>query len=332
MEFELASYMKDANVLELAAKTNAHAILNDDEQQTVAAIDAWAKELGNTGYDKNHEIAAYITRVVNESISEYPNQVLDMIFDRDSVGEFDAIEFEKPAKNTLKAFETAGGNVERSFIDYEKVTPEIIRLGVETDVKMRELRKNGWLTISKLTENSVQALENKLFYTIMLKVASSIASGDNYIDGTASAAVTQALADQLSLYLHDWSEGNGVIICLSKFHQQFSKLSGYTSYLSEGMKDTIYRNGFLPMYDGHNIFSVGSYRTLGNDGVTKLLPDKMVLGFAGKIGTISQMGEVRTYETEDTNAELVHLKLTGYDHAIGYTNMEKAAKLYLKQN
>ena len=331
---EIASYMNDCNVLELATKTNIGANLTEDDHKVMAQFDEWAREIGNTGRDANHEIAAYITRVVNESVAEYPSQLLDMIFERDSIGEFDAIEFDKDPKNTLKAVSAAGGgNVERSFIDMTKVVPTISNSQVETDISFRDLRRNGWKTVSKLTEYAVSALEAKLYYDILTHVSGAIASGDNYIDGTASTTVTQPLADQLSLYLSDNKDGEGTsIVGLSKYIQQISKLSGYSGYYTEAMKNELYRNGFLPMYDGHSLFGIGTYRTLNNDGTTKLAPDKMVLGFAGKVGSLTQIGEVRTYEVEDPNKEQIHLLIKDYKHAVSYHNLEKAAKLNLKQN
>jgi hypothetical protein len=329
---EIASYMKDCNVVELAAKTNIGVNLTEDDQKVVAQFDEWAREIGNTGYDRNHEIAAYLTKTINEAQTEYPSQLIGMVFDEDSIGEFDAVEFEKEPKNTLKAFDAAGGgNVERSFIDMTKVAPTVSNLQVETDISFKDLRRNGWKTVSKLTEFALSALENKLYYNVLNHVDSAITSGDNYIDGTASTTVTQALIDQLSLYLSDWKEGSSAaIIALSKYIQQISKLSGYSSFYSEAMKDELYRNGFLPTYDGHDLFGVGTYRTLGNDGVTKLLPDKRVFGVAGKIGSISQVGEVHTYETEDPNKEQIHLLIKDYKHSISYHSLDKAAKIVLK--
>ena len=214
---EISSYIKDTNMLELATKTNMRAELSDTETKTAAALDEWAKEVGNTGHDRDHEIAAYITRTINESMSEYPNQLLDLMFDVGSIGEFDAVEYDREPKNTLVAFEAAqGGNVERSFIDVTKVTPTVSNLQVETDIRFADLRRNGWKTVARLTEFATSALENRLFASILNQVNSAIMTGDNYIDGTGTFVVTQELIDRLSLYLHDWAEGNGTIVSLSK--------------------------------------------------------------------------------------------------------------------
>lgn len=331
---EIASYMKDCNVLELATKTNIGANLTEDDQKVISHFDEWAREIGHTGRDKNNEIAAYITRVVNESVTEYPSQLLDAIFERDTIGEFDAVEFDRDPKNTLKAVDAAGGgNVERSFIDMTKVAPTISNAQIETDISFRDLRRNGWKRVSLLTEYAVNALEAKLYYDVLNHVNGAITSGDNYINGTASTTVSQTLVDQLSLYLSDYRDGDTAsIVGLSKYIQQISKLSGYSAYYSEEMKNTLYRNGFLPMYDGHDLFGVGTYRTLNNDGTTTLIPDKMVFGFAGKIGALTQIGEVRTYEIEDPNKEQIHLLVKDFKHAVSYHSLERAAKLYLKQD
>ena len=170
-KLEIASAIKDVNMYELASKSNARIVLDEEEKAIAAQVDEWAKEIGNTGYDKDHQIAAFVQRVVTDQYENYPLPILDQIFDRGAVGEDEGIEYIRNPKNTLKAVEAAqGGNVERSFLDIEKLTPVIKNLQVETDLSYADLRRNGWKTISLLSEYAVEALNNKMLLRCLMRL------------------------------------------------------------------------------------------------------------------------------------------------------------------
>ena len=332
-KLEIASAIKDVNMYELASKSNARVVLDEEEKAIAAQVDEWAKEIGNTGNDKDHQIAAFVQRVITDQYENYPLPILDQIFDRGSVGEDEGVEYTRNPKNTLKAVEAAqGGNVERSFLDIEKLTPVIKNLQVETDLSYADLRRNGWKTISLLSEYAVEALNNKMFAQVFDTVDAAITSGaPNYIDGSSTTKPTQALMDQLSLYIHDWNEG-GSIIALSKYIQNISKLSGYESYLSEDMKNQLWRTGDIGMYDGLLLQRVATYRYLNGDGVTPLIKDKRVFGVAGKIGNLDMIGDQHTYEVSDPNTETIHLLIKDFKYAYAFTDAaaSKVAKIVLQ--
>ena len=332
-KLEIASAIKDVNMYELASKSNARIVLDEEEKAIAAQVDEWAKEIGNTGYDKDHQIAAFVQRVVTDQYENYPLPILDQIFDRGAVGEDEGIEYIRNPKNTLKAVEAAqGGNVERSFLDIEKLTPVIKNLQVETDLSYADLRRNGWKTISLLSEYAVEALNNKMFAQVFDAVDAAITDGaPNYINGSSTTKPTQALMDQLSLYIHDWNEG-GSIIALSKYIQNISKLSGYESYLSEDMKNQLWRTGDIGMYDGLLLQRVATYRYLNGDGVTPLIKDKRIFGVAGKIGNLDMIGDQHTYEVSDPNTETIHLLIKDFKYAYAFTDAaaSKVAKIVLQ--
>lgn len=300
-KLEIASAIKDVNMYEIASKANSRVALTEDEQMITSQVDEWAREIGNTGHDRDHEIAAFVQRVITDQFENYPVEILDNMFERGSVGEGDGVEYYADPKNTLKAIEAApGGNVERSFIDVALLKPVIKNSQVETDLSFADLRRNGWKSVALLSQFAVEALENKMFADVFNALDLAIASGaDNYIDGSASATVTQALIDQLSLYVHDVGENGGQIVALSKYIQQISKLNGYASYLSDGAKDQLWRTGDIGMYDGIPLYRVATFRYLNNDGVTPLIKDKRVFGIAGKVGRLDLIGDQHTYEVED---------------------------------
>ena len=49
------------------------------------------REIGKTGKDPECTIAEFINRTVNEEIYNAPDELLDQIFERGSVGEFDEL-------------------------------------------------------------------------------------------------------------------------------------------------------------------------------------------------------------------------------------------------
>lgn len=122
---EVAEILNSVDMFELACKTNRDAALTENESIAVAELDARFKEIGRLGFDKDHEIAAFISKTLNEEIYNAPDELLDEMFERGTIGEFDDYEATiLPAKNTLNAIEAAkGGNVDRSFLDVSVLKP-----------------------------------------------------------------------------------------------------------------------------------------------------------------------------------------------------------------
>ena len=114
MEINVAEAIKNTNMCALASKTVAELPLSESEAAVVASLDARFREIGNLGYDKDHEIAAFITKVIDEEFNGTAEEILDKIFVRNEIGENDATE-DVYTKNTLVAYESApGGNVRAS--------------------------------------------------------------------------------------------------------------------------------------------------------------------------------------------------------------------------
>ena len=267
-QIEMAELVKGTSVCEIAAKTVRNISLNDTEKAAVECFDEWARKIGETGHDANHEIAAYITRTINEEFYDAPNELLDSMFDRGSIGEFDDYEgIVMPIKNTLVAYDAAfEGNVPKSYLDFTRLAPQWRHAQVESQISYADLRRNGWKTVALLTEYAQKALENKMFYDIFSAVDAAIATGaENCITETGSVP-TQATMDALALYLND--RNGGVAVALTKYIQAASKLQGYNS---QEMLNELHRTGALGMYDGIAMHGISSAKKQANGEL--LIPD-----------------------------------------------------------
>lgn len=323
LQNEIAELIGSVNMYDIASKTIKEANLNENEQTVVSQLDQWAKKIGATGNDPDHEIAAFISRVINEEIYDAPENLLDYGFVRGSVGEFDAWEAGGIPKNTLVAYEAAkGANVPRSFVNLPAATPKFVNLQVETDLDYADLRRNGWKTVARLTDYAITTLKNKMIGAVMAGIDSALVSGDNVIS-ESTAAPTATSADALALYLLD--RGAGYIVGASKYIQAMSKLSGFAS---DNMKDEVNRTGYLGRYDGNALHAVSS---VYKDGAAFILPDKRVFGFAGQAGAIDMRGEIHVYENMDNNNECVHLMVKDFSFVYAITNPENVAKIVMAQ-
>lgn len=327
-QIEIAELMKNTSAYDIAAKTVRNIAMTDNEKEIASQLDEWARKIGETGNDPENEIAAFITRTVNEEFYDAPNELLDTLFDRGSIGEFDDYEAViTPVKNTLVAHEAAhGGNVEKSYLDFSVLKPTYRNRQIETQISYADMRRNGWKSIATLTEYATRALENAMFYDIFGTIDAAIAMGaDNYIAETG-ALPSQATMDKLALYLTD--RGNGTVIALSKYIQGASKLTGFNS---QEMLNEIHRTGRLGMYDGVSLYPISAAKRQGDGSL--LIPDKRMFGIAGKIGSLDMKGEVHTYETMNNNKETVDLKIADftYGYAFNKDTLENVCKVVFAQ-
>lgn len=325
-QIEIAELVKDTNVCEIATKTIKNMNMNDSEKVVAEQLDEWARKIGETGHDANHEIAAFVTRTINEEFYDAPNELLDSMFDRGSIGEFDDYEaIIQPTKNTLVAYEAAhGGNVKKSYLDFTGLKPVWKNRQLETQLSFVDLRRNGWKSVALLTDYATRALENAMFYDIFNAIDAAIASGaENYFDETG-ALPSQATMDAIALYLNDRNQGGSNIVALSKYIQGASKLQGYNS--SE-MLNELHRNGRLGMYDGVSLHPISAAKRQGDGSL--LIPDKRMYGIAGKIGSLDMKGEVHTYETENNNKETIDLKIADFTYGYSFNkdSLENVCKV-----
>jgi len=317
---------KDGLMFDIAQKVTYNRNLNAEEKEIYDICDAWVREIAETGNDRDCDIAAFIRRTITDEIYNAPDELLDEIFDRGTVDEFDDYQVFKTPKNTLQAYDAAiGGNVDKSYIDFEYLKPTWKHAQVEFELPYIEMRRNGFKSVALLTNYAVEALRNKQFYDIFTIVDNAIVGDEQAIVETGTTP-SQTSMDKLSLYLLDRST-SPIAVCLSKYAQAIGRMTGYAQYMSEEMKNNFNRYGLVNFYDGVRIASISGAKKLVSG--EKLLPDKKIFGIAGKIGTLDQKGNIRVYQTMDNNVEKVHVKVTGFQYGFAITDIEKVAKITL---
>lgn len=125
LNIEVAELMKQpGRVYEVAEKTQYNLALTQEDKEIASVMDAKIREIGNTGFDRDHEIAQFITRTIQDEVYNAPDYLLDSMANRSSIGEFDDYQVMYTPKNTLVAHEAAkGGNVDRSYLNFSAITP-----------------------------------------------------------------------------------------------------------------------------------------------------------------------------------------------------------------
>ena len=74
LRVEISEIMnKPGTMFDVAEKVEYKRSLTAEEKEVYEISDAWAREIGKTGNDKDHEIAAFVNKVVNEEIYSAPD-------------------------------------------------------------------------------------------------------------------------------------------------------------------------------------------------------------------------------------------------------------------
>lgn len=327
---EVAEIMKEeGRVYEVAEKVVGKCNLTNEDKEIAEVVDAWAKEIGRTGNDEGHEVSQLILKTISDPVYDKPDEIIDLMFDKDSIGEFDDYEIEKTPKNTLIAHNAVkGGNVDKSYIDGSILKPTWKSAQVETELTYGQLRRNGFKSIAQLSVFAKEAMDNKKIKDVFTALDAAITGGDQVIAVTGGAsALTVANMDALSLYVMDMidSGDSAFAFGLNKYAQQIAKMSGYNSYMSDNMKDAYNKYGLVKEYLGMLIGGFSGQKK-ASDGEL-MVPDRRIFGVAGKVGTICDRGDLRVYQTMDNNKEKIDLKFTGYEYGIKITRPEKVAKV-----
>lgn len=326
---EMKDVMSKKHVLfDVAEKVEYNRELNTEEKEVAEISDAWAREIGETGKDPDCQVAAYLKRTVQEEVYNAPDELLDRLFERGSVGEFDDIEYNKDPKNTLIAHEAAkGGVVDRSWIDLSAVKPTWKNRQIETDLSYVDLRKNGFKSIANLTVFMKEACHNALFYDMLAQVDAAIVGGEAKIDVTGKMP-TLADMDAISLYLND-RNSDSVLVCLTKYAQGLRRMEGFQQYMSDTMKTEFNRYGLVKNYDGIDIAGISGARRQGNGNL--LIPDKRIFGIAGKVGNLDMKGDIHIFQDMNNQNEQIHIMLKDFTYGFAITKIENCAKMVVAQ-
>ncbi len=327
LNHEIAEVVKDTGkMFELAEKTHYKLNLTSEEKEAVELCDAWAKEIADKG-DPNKELSAFMRRTIQEEIYNTPDELLDMMFDRGTVGEFDDYESTKTPKNTLVVHDAAkGGTVDASYLDFTSLKPTWKNKQVEFKLSYVDIRKNGWKSIAEYTTYAKEALQNALFADVFGAVDAAITGGEQLINET-TAKPTQASIDALTLYLTDRNDNDAVMVTLTKYAQAIARIDGYAEYMSEVMKNSFNRYGLVDFIQGVNVARISGAKKMANGSL--LIPDKRIFGIAGKIGTLDMKGDIHVYEDMDNVNEVIHVRVKDFTFGYAITDISKVAKIVL---
>lgn len=319
---------KEGVLFDVAEKVEYKRQLNAEEKEIAEISDQWAKEIGKTAKDPECTIAEFINRTVNEEVYNAPDELLDQIFDRGSIGEFDDVEGHKDPKNTLVAHEAAkGGTVDRSYIDISVLKPTWKNRQVETDLSYVDLRRNGFKSIATLATFMKEACQNALFFDALSMADNAVTGGEQVITVSGATPTLEAM-DKMSLYLNDRGSDN-VIITLNKYAQAIRRMSNFSQYMSDAMKDDFNRYGLVKTYDGIAIAGISGAKKTGTGSL--LLPEKRIYGISDKIGNLDMKGEIHTYQDMNNQSEKVHIMLKDFTYGFMLTNIENFAKITLSE-
>ena len=328
--FELSEVMKkDGRMLEWAQKVNAsekgkRVTFSEEDTQISEAVDVWAKEIGE-GKRSSRELSAYLQKVIQPEVYDAPMDLLNMFFmENPSIGEFDDWTIDKAPKNTLQAYESAkNGNVDKSYVDFEKIVPVTKHLQIETELKMMDLRKGGFKSVALMTEWAINEFRNRMFFYMFDTIDATITGADQ--TATASGAPDKTTMDKMAKYVRsELVSGTPMTLSNSDRAFEISELPGAT-LLSDPMRDEINTTGILATYRQLKINEIAASRETGNGD--KLINPDRVYGIAGQIGERALKGQLRVLSAEDINNEVIELKFTGFEFTYAITYPEKVFKL-----
>ena len=332
MNLELSTKMQENGFLvDWAEAVQYNLNMTDDFKDTSEALDGWARKIGEKGVDKDNEIAELVRRAITNDVVAAPDELISMMFDESSIGEFDDVYGIVEPKNTIKVFESIkGGNVDASYIDFTRAQPEWKELQAETFIKYVDLRRGGFKTVANLITFMKEAFAQKRWSVLFNRAVAAVTAAPNLIS-ESTAAPTATSADALALYLMDIAEPgeNTVILGQNKYIMAMSKLPSAASIQSNEAKEAWRRYGTIGYYAGQEMRGFSGVRRMADGNL--VIPNQVVLGVAGKIGSAITRGETLVYETMDNNAEHVHIKANGFSFGTMITKPEKIAKIVMAQ-
>lgn len=325
---DIAEVLKDTQkVFEVSEKMSYGHKLVDEEKDIAESFDAWAREIGKKGRDNDCEISEFIRKTVQEEVYDAPDELLDLMFTRGSIGEFDDTLIDVEGKNTLIAYESGnGGTVDKSYLDFKQVAPSYKKHQIDTQLSYVDLRKNGFKSIANVTTYAKEALQNKMFNDVFSQIDSLLVAGSQVFTATGTLPTTAEM-DALELYCTN-RDDNALAVGLSNYIKAVGKMNGYKDYFSENMKDQFNRYGIIPYYQGLKLASISNAKTQGDGSL--LLPSKRIFGIAGKIGNLDMRGELRVTQTMDNANDRVNIYVKDFEYGLAITKLENVAKIVLQ--
>ena len=333
MNLEISAKMKENGFLtEWAERVHYNMELSDDQKECSEALDEWARKIGKCGVDKDHELAELVRRTITNEVVEAPDELISMLFDEGSIGEFDDVLYEVEPKNTIKVYEAVpGGNVDASYIDFSYAKTQWTNLQAETFIKYSALRRGGYKTVASMLNYIREAFAQKRWSVLFNRAAATVTAGEKNYIAESTAKPTEVSADALAVYLMDVVNAGEIPVMLmqNKYALDLSKLAASSEMASGEAKELWRRYGTIGMYAGAEMRGFSGVKKMADGNL--IIPDKTILGVAGKIGSVATRGETHVYESMDNNSEHVHLKVGGFAFGSTITKPENIAKIVMAQ-
>ena len=316
---EIAELLKqDGLAYSVAEKLRYDLKLNAEDKDFLSVADQWARHVGNTGADGAHELSQFIQKQLPDELYPTHDELIDLIADRGTVGEFDQVEYSR-MHNGLIAHEAApGGTVDRSFMDMTFAQPFSRFRQVETDISLTDLRRNGFKTVANHVVAAKEKFHNALFYDFFAQVDGLAIGGAQTATGLNPASMKK-----LSTYLLDRG-GECVAVTQNQHAQDIADMAGHTSFMSDEMKSKFNRTGLVDIYRGVRIGAVAGSTIVPG---APLLPDNRVYGVAGKVAKLDMRGDIRVLQQTNIQTEQIHIKITGFSYTFAFLKPENLFKL-----
>lgn len=328
MNTELSAIMnQDGRLVEWSnAIKYAPGELTGEDKEISSVLDAWAKELGRTGRDPDYQLSQLIEKTFTPETVSAPSELIDALFDPDSIGEFDDYRVTVDPTNTIQVYDAInGGNVPRSFIDHKVLKPTQTSLQAETDLTMEQLRRGGYKTVANLITYINEAFELTRVARLIDVVDKAITGAPNLFN-ESGATPTDEVSRNLATYLLDVTDGDTPLIFgQNKYIVAMAGLDSAQYGFSDSVKNQYNQTGKIDMYAGCRLIGLSGVKKLANGSL--IIPDQRLFAAAGKIGKCITRGDTRVQQETDINNEKVHVKVNGYSFGTVITDISKTAKV-----
>lgn len=301
--------------------------LNSEDKEISSVMDAWVKELGKTGYDRDHELSQLIEKTFTPETVSAPSELIDALFDPENIGEFDDYRTTVTPTNTIQVYDAIdGGNVPRSFIDHKVLKPSWVSLQAETDLTLAQIRRGGYKTVANLITYINEAFELARVSRLLDILDKAITGEPNKFD-EGGAEPTDEVTSALATYLMDQADGSGepMIFGMNKYIVGISKLDSTLHGFSDAVKSQYNKTGKVDYYSGARLIGLTGTKKMADGKL--VIPDKRLFAVAGKIGKCITRGETRVMQETDINNEKIHVKVAGYSFGTIFHDINMAAKV-----
>ena len=184
--------------------------LSQEEKEFSECVDAWARELGRTGHDANHELSALIEKAFTVDDIAAPSELISRMFDESTIGEFDDALITEDPRNTIHVHEA----IRAAMLTAALLSTRLLFLLGSLSLRKLILRFRicgaaAIARVANLTTFIKEAFEYKRVAMVMNEIDKMITSGNpNYItESTALPTATSAgcPGSVFAGYVYGWS-------------------------------------------------------------------------------------------------------------------------------